>query len=128
MSPSKGRRGARASETLPPPAPPPRSSRLALTAVALVVVIAAGGLVWRKAGRRPPPTAPLNVLLVTLDTTRADHLGCYGRRDARTPRLDRLAAEGVRFENAMAAAPITLPSHASILTALYPFEHGVRNN
>jgi Tfp pilus assembly protein PilF len=92
------------------------------------VVVAVGGLLWRKGGARPPSTAGLNVLLVTLDTTRADHLGCYGRRGARTPRLDRLAAEGVRFENAIAAAPITLPSHASILTALYPFEHGVRNN
>jgi choline-sulfatase len=69
-----------------------------------------------------------SVLLVTLDTTRADRLGCYGHTSARTPRLDRLAAEGVRFENAFADAPITLPSHASILTALYPFEHGVRNN
>jgi arylsulfatase A-like enzyme/Flp pilus assembly protein TadD len=68
------------------------------------------------------------VLLVTLDTTRADRLGCYGHRGARTVHLDRLAAEGVRFENAVAVAPITLPSHASIFTALYPFEHGVRNN
>jgi len=68
------------------------------------------------------------VFLVTLDTTRADRLGCYGYRGARTARLDRLAAEGVRFENAFADAPITLPSHASLLTGLYPFEHGVRNN
>jgi tetratricopeptide (TPR) repeat protein len=69
-----------------------------------------------------------SVLLVTLDTTRADRLGCYGHPGARTPILDRLASEGVRFENAFADAPITLPSHASLLTALYPFEHGVRNN
>ncbi len=69
-----------------------------------------------------------SVLLVTLDTTRADRLGCYGYTRGRTPRLDRLASEGVVFENAFADAPITLPSHASLLTALYPFEHGVRNN
>ena len=105
-----------------------RKKHLALAAAALVAAVALGGLLWRKAGARPPSTARLNVLLVTLDTTRADRLGCYGHRGARTPRLDRLAAEGVRFESAMAAAPITLPSHASILTALYPFEHGVRNN
>jgi choline-sulfatase len=69
-----------------------------------------------------------SVLLVTLDTTRADRLGCYGHPRARTPRLDRLAAEGVRFLNAFADAPITLPSHVTLFTALYPFEHGVRNN
>jgi choline-sulfatase len=70
----------------------------------------------------------LNVLLVTLDTTRADHLGCYGFALARTPRLDRLAQEGVRCADAVSAAPITLPSHSSILTGLYPPAHGVRDN
>jgi arylsulfatase A-like enzyme/Tfp pilus assembly protein PilF len=73
---------------------------------------------------RPAP----NVLLVTLDTTRADHLGCYGFALARTPRLDRLAGEGVRCSNAATAAPITLPSHSTILTGLYPPAHGVRDN
>jgi len=71
---------------------------------------------------------PLNVLLVTLDTTRADHIGCYGYSLARTPRLDALAREGVRCANAISAAPITLPSHTSILTGLYPPAHGVRDN
>lgn len=71
---------------------------------------------------------PLNVLLVTLDTTRADRLGSYGFALARTPRLDRLAAEGVRCSDAITVAPITLPSHASILTGLYPPAHGVRDN
>jgi choline-sulfatase len=71
---------------------------------------------------------PLNVLLVTLDTTRADHLGCYGFALARTPRLDGLAREGVRCADAVSAAPITLPSHATILTGLYPPAHGVRDN
>jgi len=69
-----------------------------------------------------------NLLLITLDTTRADHLGAYGFARARTRHLDRLAAEGVRFEWAFSPAPITLPAHASIFTGLYPFEHGVRNN
>jgi arylsulfatase A-like enzyme/Flp pilus assembly protein TadD len=71
---------------------------------------------------------PPNVVLVTLDTTRADHLGVYGDRRARTPNLDRLAAGGVVFERAVTVAPLTLPAHASLLTGLYPFAHGVRNN
>jgi len=69
-----------------------------------------------------------NVLLITLDTTRADRLGCYGYASARTPRLDALAAAGVRFARAYAPAPLTLPSHASIMSGLYPVAHGVRNN
>lgn len=68
-----------------------------------------------------------NVLLVTVDTLRADALGAYGGRAA-TPNLDRLAADGVRFEQAHAHAVVTLPSHTSILTGLYPFAHGVRDN
>jgi arylsulfatase A-like enzyme/Flp pilus assembly protein TadD len=68
-----------------------------------------------------------NVLLVTIDTLRADALGIYGGR-AQTPALDRLAREGVRFEFAHAHAVVTLTSHASILTGLYPFQHGLRDN
>jgi len=73
------------------------------------------------------PARP-NILLITLDTTRADHLGAYGDRRARTPNLDRLAAGGVLFERAISAAPLTLPAHVSIFTGTYPFAHGVRNN
>lgn len=69
-----------------------------------------------------------NVLLVTLDTTRADRLGCYGNEDIQTPTLDRLAREGVVFSQAVAASPTTLPSHASILTGLYACHHGARVN
>lgn len=79
----------------------------------------------------PPPassTPPRRVLLVTLDTTRADRLGCYGYAGASTPALDRLAASGVRFEHAVAPSPTTLPSHATILTGALPARHGVRNN
>jgi arylsulfatase A-like enzyme/Flp pilus assembly protein TadD len=75
-----------------------------------------------------PPGPRDNLLLITLDTTRADRLGAYGHAAARTRHLDRLAAEGVRFETALSPAPITLPAHASIFTGLYPFAHGVRNN
>ncbi|MDW7759026.1 MAG: sulfatase-like hydrolase/transferase [Acidobacteriota bacterium] len=69
-----------------------------------------------------------NVLLVTLDTTRADRLGCYGYGGAETPNIDRLASGGVLFRNAYAPTPLTLPSHASIMTGLNPFRHGVHNN
>jgi choline-sulfatase len=68
-----------------------------------------------------------NVLLITLDTTRADHLGCYGA-PLPTPAIDALAKSGVRFDQADAAAPLTLPSHATILSGVLPLHHGVRNN
>ena len=68
-----------------------------------------------------------NVLLITIDTLRGDALGCDGG-PARTPNLDSLAAGGIRFSFAHAQAVVTLPSHASILTGLYPFQHGYREN
>src|SRR2546425_2682826 len=94
---------------------------VALLAIAIVIIV-------RMGSRLLPMRAAPDTLLITLDTTRADHLGAYGDRRARTPRLDRLANEGVLFERALAAAPITLPAHASLFTGLYPFAHGVRNN
>jgi arylsulfatase A-like enzyme/Flp pilus assembly protein TadD len=75
-----------------------------------------------------PDASALNVLLITLDTTRADHLGCYGYPAAKTPSLDGLAREGIRFARVYCPAPMTLPSHISILSGLYPVTHGVRNN
>ena len=69
-----------------------------------------------------------NVLFITLDTTRADRLGCYGYAPALTPTLDALAAKGVLFEHAYTPAPLTLPSHASMMTGLYPPEHGLITN
>src|SRR5262245_27756400 len=74
------------------------------------------------------PRRPRSVVLVTVDTTRADHLQPYGAKDVRTPTLERLAREGALFEHAYAVAPITLPAHTSLLTGLYPPQHGVRNN
>jgi arylsulfatase A-like enzyme/Flp pilus assembly protein TadD len=77
----------------------------------------------------PSRSAPRpNILLITIDTTRADHVGAYGDAMARTPVFDRLASEGVLFERAVSVAPITLPAHVSLLTGRYPFSHGVRNN
>ena len=69
-----------------------------------------------------------NVLLITLDTTRADRIGAYGYSAAETPRLDELASEGVLFEQTATATAFTLPSHSSIMTGLYPPFHGVRLN
>jgi arylsulfatase A-like enzyme/tetratricopeptide (TPR) repeat protein len=69
-----------------------------------------------------------NVLLVTLDTTRADHLPAYGYRGVSTPGLDRIAETSLIFDDAIAHVPLTLPSHASILTGLLPIAHGVRDN
>ena len=100
-------------------------------AAALLLAGAGAALAWFWAGRAPAPlverTADQNVLLVTIDTLRADALGSYGG-PAATPNLDRLAAGGVRFEFAHAHAVVTLPSHASILTGEYPFEHGIHDN
>jgi choline-sulfatase len=97
-------------------------SRLILTLLVL------GSACARQA---PPPQGaprPPSVLLITIDTLRADRVGAYGYRGARTPALDGLARDGVRFDRAYATAPITLASHASIMTGLYPPGHGARHN
>ena len=75
----------------------------------------------------PAPTPGANVLLVTLDTVRADALGAYGSATP-TPHLDRLAREGARFDNAYTVTPLTIPAHASVFTGLLPPRHGVRDN
>lgn len=73
------------------------------------------------------PVSP-NVLLITIDTLRADHVGAYGAHGVETPALDGLAAQGVLFETSIAPTPLTLPSHASILTGMTPPRHAVRHN
>jgi arylsulfatase A-like enzyme/Tfp pilus assembly protein PilF len=70
----------------------------------------------------------LNLVVVTLDTTRSDRLGCYGSKDVKTPSLDSLAARGVLFENAISPMPLTLPAHSSLFTGRLPAAHGVRDN
>jgi len=74
-----------------------------------------------------PPSAP-NLLLVTIDTLRADRVGAYGFAAATTPALDALAREGVLLEDAVAHVPQTRPSHVSLFTGRLPFEHGIRDN
>ena len=87
---------------------------------------AAGGATTQKA--EPVGAERPSLVLITLDTTRPDYLGCYGAVDARTPALDGLAAGGMRYAVALSSTPLTLPSHTSILTGLDPPEHGVRGN
>jgi choline-sulfatase len=106
-------------------APRLRHARLLAAAAVCVAGMLPAGLAWCHRSR---PHRRDSLLLVTIDTTRADRLGAYGHRGARTPVFDRLAAEGVRFEWAFTPAPLTLPAHASMLTAVYPPTHGVRNN
>ena len=74
------------------------------------------------------PVAEMNVILVTIDTLRADRLGCYGNPSVETPHLDQLAREGIRFSNAASTVPFTLPAHSSLMTGTYPPHHGVREN
>jgi arylsulfatase A-like enzyme/Flp pilus assembly protein TadD len=94
---------------------------------AVVFALAVSWAAWAE-GRDPPPAFPSpSVLLITIDTLRADHVGCYGYARVETRAMDGLAAAGVRFENAYAQAPITLPSHAVILTGTYPMFNGIRD-
>lgn len=101
--------------------------RLGAIGVGLLVTIAAAWLVLRPAAYAIEPAQDRNVLLVTIDTLRADALGSYGG-GAATPTLDALAAQGAQFDFAHAHAVVTLPSHASILTGHLPYTHGVRDN
>jgi arylsulfatase A-like enzyme len=89
----------------------------------LFALVAIGGCA-REPQRVPHP----NVVLVTLDTTRADHIGAYGAARAATPTFDGIARDGVLFERAWTVTPLTTPAHASLMTGLYPMAHGVRNN
>src|SRR3954454_20234233 len=119
-------RDARASVRSPGAAPRRRRAAMLLAVTAGAGVVAALALYAIRAGSFVSPRP--NVLLVTIDTLRWDHLGCYGNRSASTPVLDALARRGVRFETAIAHVPLTAPSHASILTGLTPLRHGVRDN
>ncbi|HSK10900.1 MAG TPA: sulfatase-like hydrolase/transferase [Vicinamibacterales bacterium] len=130
----------------PPPAPAgPRrrfNRRFGVAALVLVAAVALAAAWWTM-GQRPASTAggvelgrlagghapaDLNLVVITLDTTRADRLGAYGYAAGETPVIDRLAREGVLFEQAMTDAPLTLPAHCSIFTARHPPRHGVRDN
>ena len=97
--------------------------------MAVAVLLTAAVTLWK---RRPlvmgPEVGIRNLLLVTFDTTRADAVGCYGNLEASTVNLDRMADTGVLMERCFSTAPITLPSHTSLLTGMRPYSHGARNN
>ena len=112
-------------------------TRPSLARLALVLPVLLAGAGTTAAGAHPgapepasSPAAPAppSIVLLTLDTTRADHLGSAGWPHAATPHLDALASRGMRFERCDSAAPVTLPSHATILSGLFPPRHGVRDN
>jgi len=110
---------------------PKKRSRLPAAAALLAVAGLAAYLIL---GSRAPNFARLrgdtdfSVILVTVDTLRADKLGCYGDTLARTPTMDAWAAAGIRFEDCISQTPLTLPSHTTILTGTLPIFHGIRDN
>jgi len=79
------------------------------------------------AAAQTPAKEPPNVLFVTIDTLRADHVGCYGYKQVKTPNIDSLATDGSRFERAYAVVPVTLPSHSSMMTGTYPMLSGMHD-
>src|SRR5918999_957397 len=111
----------------------PNSRRRRSGGAFLIVVVATAAVTaaWWSWSASPRPVrreAGLDVLLITVDTLRADAVGAYGNSRAHTPWIDRLAAGGVRFTEARAHNVVTLPSHANILSGRYPFDHGARDN
>jgi arylsulfatase A-like enzyme len=99
---------------------------LGIGLLGLAVVFAGGRL--RPLQSPAPAVTPLNIVLVSIDTLRADHVGCYGYHRDTTPNMDRLARKGHRFDRAFTPMPTTFPSHAAMLTSLYPTQLGVRRN
>lgn len=93
-----------------------------------VLAIAVAGLFFMTKKESPLKADYLNLLVITLDTMRADRIGAYGYDRAETPNLDDLARKGVMFENCYAPVPLTLPAHCSLFTGRYSLTHGVRNN
>jgi len=101
-------------------------TRWRLLAAGAALAAAACGRDRAAGGAAPVP--PQHVLVVTIDTLRADRLGAYGATDVATPAIDRLAREGGLAAEAFVHVPLTRPSHVSIFTGLYPSQHGVRDN
>jgi len=101
----------------------PTSFRLGPVAAMALLLVASSACVPASGG-----TGPKRVILVTLDTTRADHLSAYGYDFNTSPWFDRMAADGVAFGRAYSQSATTKPSHASLFTSLYPTQHGVQNN
>jgi arylsulfatase A-like enzyme/Tfp pilus assembly protein PilF len=92
----------------------------------LLLLLAASLLPWASAALGAPAAGP-NVVVITIDTLRADHLGCYGYKQIRTPNIDALAADSARFTRAYTAVPVTLPSHTVVFTGTYPMLSGMHD-
>src|SRR5438067_12882947 len=101
-----------------------RFSFIIFLAALSTTMAAVGG--WRYARASAPVSGP--IILISIDTLRADHLPAYGYKRVRTPAIDALAADGVVFERAYSHAPQTLPAHAALLSGQLPFENGIRDN
>ncbi len=99
-----------------------RHKRFRWTFLALAALALLGLGTAQQSAPRPP-----NLVIITIDTLRADHLECYGYKSIKTPRINALAADGILVENAYSPIPLTLPSHASLFTGTYPLFHGVRD-
>lgn len=113
------------------PCPTPQSVRFGTALLLLPTLAACSGGPSSTPGKPGPPPAPADlpdVVLITLDTTRADRLGAYGYAEAKTDSLDALAASGMRFVNAISPLPLTIPAHATMMTGLLPYHHGIRSN
>jgi len=95
-----------------------------LTAAALTLICGCS----ERSAPAPPPRVPTNVLIITIDTLRADRLGIYGATNVETPNMDRLARQGAWAPQSDAPVPLTRPSHVSLFTGRYPSEHGIRDN
>ena len=93
----------------------------------LIVLLISIAVAASNAVAQPAAKPSLNVVLITIDTLRADHVGCYGYKQIKTPNIDGLANDGARFERAFAVVPVTLPSHSSMLTGTYPMLSGMHD-
>ncbi len=100
----------------------PGSKAIHSVLLSFVFLWVVGGTLFAQSSQR------VNVVLVTIDTLRADFVGCYGSKVVKTPHIDALAADGLRFESVVSEVPLTLPAHCCLLTGTYPLSHGVHDN
>lgn len=114
-----------------------KKKRMVILALAIIMVVTAAYLMFKAPGDPADRFARLlnrrdiekpNIIFITLDTTRADHLPCYGYKKTHTPVMDELARKGAVFEQCISPTPLTLPAHASMMTGQYPTFHGIRVN
>jgi hypothetical protein len=101
---------------------------VSLLVMSLLALVLTGAAPPKKNAATASPNVPKRVLLISIDTLRPDYLSCYGNQRVQTPYIDALSQNGTTMDHAVAQIPLTLPSHASMLTGLYPTHHGVHDN